>query len=270
MNTLIPLVMLTVLSTHVIKAQNCDIHPYIYLKMSDVQAKVPESQKYEIIVKRQGSDPVNGAKIFADAAKGIYYAKGKDSLKWENVTTSKIKSIHHDFSEGTPLPVLNHFTYKSMSAPFMNEDFYKNIPQDQVDWAMMLLTDAFMMHEYKLLILDSLEFNRPYLPRDMSGNDIVMSGLDFNFASEYLQFLWDSFTIYNDKLCAVVRFESFFNLMGNRQSKGRSMYYGEMFISLDNKQIEYARMVEDVVLQQKESKEKWMDMQRLVVLNKVK
>lgn len=68
-----------------------------------------------------------------------------------------------------------------------------------------------------------------------------------NFASIYLQYVWDGFTIHNDKLCAVVNFESFFKLMSNKTTKGRSMYYGEMFISLDGKQIEYARMVGDVV-----------------------
>lgn len=251
-------------------AQNGDIERYIHLKMRDIPAKISENQKYEIIVKRQGSDPVDGTKIFADAAKGTYYVMGKDSLiMWENVTTSEIKSLHHDFSGGKPLPVLNNFTYKFMSVPFANGDFFKNIPSEQVDWTMMLLTDAFMMHEYKLLVLDSLEFNQPYLPEDMANNDIAVGESEFNFTSKYLLYLWNGFTIHNNKLCAIVRFESFFNLMSNSWTKGRSMYYGEMFISLDRKQIEYARMVEDVVLQQKESKEKWMDMQRVVVLNKM-
>lgn len=256
-------------SSQTVKIQNYDIEKYIHFKMNDIPAKMPETQKYEIIVKRQGSDPVDGTKIFAEAAKATYYVIGRDSMiRWENVTTSGIEDLHHDFSEGTPLPVLHNFTYKFMSVPFVDEDFYKSIPPEQVDWAMMLLTDAFMMHEYKLLLLDSLEFNRPYLPENMANNHIEV-GSDFNFASEYLLYLWNGFTIYNNQLCAIVRFESFFNLMSNSWTKGRSMYYGEMFISLDRKQIEYARMVEDVVLQQKESKEEWMDMQRIVVLNKM-
>ena len=54
--------------------------------------------------------------------------------------------------------------------------------------------------------------------------------------------------------------------------KGRSLYYGEIWISLSDKQVEYATMVEDVVMKLKSSifpEEQLIDLQREIIFNKV-
>lgn len=248
------------------RAQNGDVWQYMHGRLQDVPADGPEIRTYEITVKRQATDPVDGTKLFADAARGSYHVLNGDSIHWSNVSTMPIENLHRELSEGKPLPFLENLTYRTGSTPFAYEEFYQAIPLEQMDWSMMLLTDAYMLHEYKLSVLDSLEFGEPYYPESMKDYDVEMSGLEFTFSSDYVQYLWNGFTLYEGALCAVVQFESFFNPMSNSRMKGRSMYYGELFVSLENHQIEYARMVEDAMLRLKDSKEQWMDLQRVVVL----
>jgi hypothetical protein len=55
--------------------------------------------------------------------------------------------------------------------------------------------------------------------------------------------------------------------------KGRSLYWGEMWISMEDKQVEYATMVEDVVIKLKSAafpQEQLIDLQREVSFNKIK
>ena len=54
--------------------------------------------------------------------------------------------------------------------------------------------------------------------------------------------------------------------------KGRSLYYGEIWISLSDKQVEYATMVEDVIMKLKSASfpdEQLIDLQREIIFNKV-
>jgi hypothetical protein len=53
--------------------------------------------------------------------------------------------------------------------------------------------------------------------------------------------------------------------------KGRALYYGEIWISLSDKQVEYATMIEDDLLKLKSSvfpDEQLIDLQREVIFNK--
>jgi hypothetical protein len=67
--------------------------------------------------------------------------------------------------------------------------------------------------------------------------------------------LWSDVTKHNNEVCAIVKFESLFNPLkidNIRMSvKGRSLYCGEMWISLKSKQFEYAVMAEDVIMKLK-------------------
>jgi hypothetical protein len=64
-----------------------------------------------------------------------------------------------------------------------------------------------------------------------------------------------------------------FIFISNHLSACRSLYYGEMWISLKSKQAEYALMTEDVIMKLKSTpfpEEQLIDLQREVVFNKVK
>jgi len=75
-------------------------------------------------------------------------------------------------------------------------------------------------------------------------------------------------------MCAIVKFESLNSYLtsysGDRMvMKGRDMYYGEIWISFNDKQIQRFVMVEDVVGEMQFDKNIF-EMQRIVTFNKVK
>ena len=207
-------------------AQNDGINRCIPLTLKDIPVKTPERQTYEITVKRQGTDPLDGKKLFADAARAASRGLKGDAIRGDEGHSAALAKLQQERAGGTPFPCQANYTYPAGTFPFLQEDFYNRIPAESLDWTLMLLTDAVMLHEYKLGVLDSLEFGRPYHPETMKNNDITLSSLEFNFSSDYLRYLWDGVTRHNGRLCAVVRFESFFNRMSNRWANGRSMYYG--------------------------------------------
>lgn len=89
--------------------------------------------------------------------------------------------------------------------------------------------------------------------------------------------IWSGITKHNNEVCAIIKFESLYNPLkidNNQLSvKGRSLYYGEILISLSDKQVEYATMVEDVIMKLQSSlfpEEQLIDLQREIIFNKVK
>ena len=96
------------------------------------------------------------------------------------------------------------------------------------------------------------------------------------FTSLYQKLVWSGITKYNNEVCAVVKFESRFNpvRIDNSQMSvtGRALYYGEMWISLEDKQVEHATMLEDNVLEIRNSSlpgEQFIDLQREIVFDKI-
>ncbi len=251
-------------------AQSSDIDKYFMLKMRDIKTKTPQIMEYDVIIKRLGSDPINGAKVFGDAVKATYYVLNNDSVKWNHLRLAQIDDLRQTRFEGTELPAFNGLSYKTKGTDFLKDDFYKNIPEGiQKDWATMLVTDAVMMQEIVWYIADSLEYKKEYFLKLMENQDITVENM-FTFTSSYQKYIWSGITKHNEKICAIVKFESFSNPFTNGWAKGRSMYYGEWWISLNEKQVEYSIMVEDVILQPFSSKEKLVDLQREIVFNRVK
>lgn len=79
----------------------------------------------------------------------------------------------------------------------------------------------------------------------------------------------------NNEICAVIQYQSFFNpvlsMTNTMTIQGRSLYRGSLLISLEDKQVEYLTMNEDVMMEMTfpgKSEKRLMDMQREVVFTK--
>ena len=110
----------------------------------------------------------------------------------------------------------------------------------------------------------------------LESNDVRFEGW-VTFTSRYQKLIWSGITKHNDEICAIVKFDSYYNpvRIDNQQMQvqGRSLYYGEMWISLTDKQVEYAIMFEDVVMKLTSSMfpdEQLIDLQREIVFNNQK
>lgn len=226
------------------------VDDYLSMKFSEITAVTPEIQEYDFTMKFLQKDPVEGVIFSGQAVKASYSYINGDSIKWDNVTMSAISGFSEQITEGQRLAAFDGFSYKTGHDDFLSADFYKAIPLELHDWAMMLVTDAVQMHEMGLIVADSLEFGKAYYPAFMDNFDIEFEESG-SFSSDRQKFTWSGLTKYNGEVCAVVDFESQFSMMNfeteHFSMKGRSMYYGVMYISLEDKQVEYSRMMEDVV-----------------------
>ncbi len=239
-------------------------------RLKEVPAIVPAKQEYDVTIKKQILHPVGHNTIFADAIKASFWVYDNDSVEWQNVRWAKIDGLRQEPVKTIEWPEFNGLKYKTKSTDFLNAGLYGDIPRQKKEWARMLAADAVIMQEIGWQVIDSLEFNKAFTPRLMDGNDIAFEN-SYTFSNQYLTYIWSGVTWHNNELCAVVKFESLFNPFNiDTIVKGRSMYYGELWVSMQDKQIEHSIMVEDVVFNEYNPDEKLFNMQRIVVFDKVK
>ena len=203
------------------------------------------------------------------------YFVGNNSASWKDVNLAQISDMKQNNLNGANLPAFNNFTYKVNANDFLKEDFYKDIPVEQRDLAKWLVSDAFQMQGLAAYVFDSLEFNKEFSPKFLEHYDIKFENW-VTFSSRYQGLIWSGISKYNNEICAIVKFESYFNpvKMDNAEMtfKGRSLYWGEIWISLEDKQVEYSKMVEDVVFKLKSAafpQEQLMDLQREITFSKI-
>jgi hypothetical protein len=256
--------------------QNERIDKYFSMLPSEIKGK-RGLQEYNVTLKWQSLDAINGNKFNCSAIKATYLA-GLDNgnVAWKNVSLSQISDFNQKEIERTSLPAFDNFTYKSLNTDFLKDDFYKNIPPEHRDIAKWLVSDGMQMHGLALYVFDSLKFNKDFIPKFMIDNNVKFENW-VTFTSRYQKLIWSGITKYNDKICAIVKFESYFNPLeiNNPEMtlKGRSLYWGEMWISLTDKQVEYSLMHEDVIFKLKSAsfpQEQFLDLQREVVFEKIK
>ena len=96
---------------------------------------------------------------------------------------------------------------------------------------------------------DSLKLNKRYHAVDI--NSEVDLGGDGTFENKDIILTWIGITEKNNELCAIIKYSVMNNPLKLEtdyiKMSGRSHYWGEVYVSLSDKQIEYAALSEDVV-----------------------
>lgn len=275
MKTSIYLFLLLMLSANCLNAQKNSIEKYFSKQPSEIDNKSSELQEYKVTLKWQNLDAINGNKLNCNAVKATYIV-GLDNgyVGWKNVSQSKISDFQQDVVKGTDLLSFNNFSYKAVNTDFLKEDFYKDISPEQRDLAKWLVTDAIQMQGFSWYVFDSLSFNKEFRPKLMKNKDVKFENW-VSFTSRYQKLIWSGITKFNNEICAIVKFESLYNPVEMNKPelsfKGRSLYWGEMWISFEDKQVEYATMVEDVIFEltlNKNNPKQLIDLQREVTFTK--
>jgi hypothetical protein len=262
--------------TNVVQAQNSGIDRFLALKPSEINTVEQGPYEYDVTLKWQNLDALSGDRISCNAICGTYVTGiQNDFVAWKDVSLSDIRDLREKPTAGTPMPTFEGFTYKQYDTGCLTEDFYTSIAPEHRDIAKWLVSDALQMQGLAWYVFDSLEFNREFIPKMLDHYDIKFENW-VTFSSRYQRLLWSGITRYNNEICAVVKFESCYNPVEmNTETlsfKGRSLYWGEMWISLEDKQVEYATMFEDVVFKLKSAafpEEQLLDLQREVIFDKV-
>jgi hypothetical protein len=144
-----------------------------------------------------------------------------------------------DFMEG--------FRYYNDLGSTMKPDFFKGFPPNAVV-ERNLVWDTGMLEMYAQNYFDHLKLNEPY--HAMSNEDVTMHGIGTFYVRDTV-LEWIGRSQRNGQDCALIRYQSFFNPLeiatGGMTLKGRSDYWGEIWVSLATKQIEYGTLYEVVV-----------------------
>ena len=169
---------------------------------------------------------------------------------WKRVTYAESKGPAEISGPGQPREFMEGFRYRAGSAGLdesMKPDFFKAFPPTAVP-ERNLVWDTGMIELFGQDHFEHLKLNTPY--RLLSGHDVNMPGVG-TFHNRDVQLTWVGRSQRNGQDCAVIEYRAYFNPLaidnGGMTLKGRSHYWGAIWVSLSSKQIEHATLDEDVL-----------------------
>ena len=172
----------------------------------------------------------------------------KDSyVKWNNITISHSQNLSEPYPEGEKQSFMENFTYNPSSV--LNESFFKNIPQADL-YIKNLIWDMTMFEAFAWYKWDSLRLNTEFSAKKIN-SEVKIPGAG-TFENKDIRITWTGITKINNKICAIIKYIAMNNPLEmsyqNFTIKGRSHYWGNIYVSLSDKHIEYADLYEDVIL----------------------
>jgi hypothetical protein len=176
------------------------------------------------------------------------YTRGLPGGKaaWINVTVTDPVDNREALGPVRERGFMNGFQYDRSSNP-LAPDFFKGFPTTAV-MERNLVWDTIMLENFGQEQLDHLKLNQVYhVIRDQ---DVNMPGVG-TFQNRDVQLIWAGRSHRNGQDCALIEYQAYFNpldlSLAGMDLKGRSHYWGQIWVSLSTKQIEYGTLYEDVL-----------------------
>jgi hypothetical protein len=174
---------------------------------------------------------------------------GPDGL-WKNVTVAESNGPAELTAAGQKREFMEGFRYRVGPGRLddtMKPDFFKGFPPTAV-FERNLVWDTGMLEMFGQEQFTHLKLNVPY--RIISSEEVHMPGVG-TFQNRDVYLTWTGRSQRNGTECALIQYRAFFNPLeianGGMTLKGRSHYWGEIWVSLATRQIEYATLYEDVL-----------------------
>jgi hypothetical protein len=169
-------------------------------------------------------------------------------IKWNNVKISHSLNLNESYPQGEKQSSMENFTYNP-SEDILSESFFKNIPQAD-PYMKNLIWDFTMFETFAWYKWDSLQLNTEFFAKELN-TEIKIPGVG-TFENKDIRITWIGITKINHKICALIKYMAMNNPLAmsyqNFSIKGRSHYWGSIYVSLSDKQIEYGELYEDVLL----------------------
>jgi len=176
------------------------------------------------------------------------YTRGlpKGEVEWRNVVDAQADGATVPFPPTPKLDFMEGFHYQNKIADTMAPDFFKSFPPAAV-MERNLVWDTGMFEMFGQNYFDQLKLNQP-LHID-SDQEVKMPDLG-TFHNRDVVLEWVGRSQRNGQECALIDYRAFFNpvaiAMGGITMRARSDYWGEIWVSLATRQIEYATINEEV------------------------
>ena len=169
---------------------------------------------------------------------------------WKNVTVAQSNGPAELAGAGQKREFMEGFRYRRSAGwldDTMKPEFFKALPATAV-FERNLIWDTGMLEMFGQEQFEHLRLNAPY--RVLSSQDVHMPGIG-TFHNRDVWLTWVGRSRRNGVDCAVIEYRAFFNPLeianGGMTLKGRSHYWGAIWVSLSTKQLEYATLREDVL-----------------------
>jgi hypothetical protein len=168
-------------------------------------------------------------------------------VMWNNVTQADANGATAPFAPAQKRDFMEGFRYPNDLPSTMKPDFFKAFPPTAV-MERNLVWDTGMIEVFGQKFFDYLKLNEPY--HVVSNQDVNMPDVG-TFHNHDVVLEWVGRSQRNGQHCALIRYEAFFNPVeianGGMTLRGRSDYWGQIWVSLATKQIEYGTINESVV-----------------------
>lgn len=179
------------------------------------------------------------------------YTRGLENgtVKWNNVTVAMSMTRNSEFPAGAKVDYMENFTYKT-SEDMLNSDKFNGFGENSA-LTKNLIWDMMGIECLAWAAWDNLKLNIPYSAKDFNGKmDLAGKG---SFENKDMILVWTGVSEYNGEPSAVIEFRTMNNPLeysGEEVSmKGRSHYWGTIWVSLVDKQVEHAVLFEDVIME---------------------
>jgi hypothetical protein len=168
-------------------------------------------------------------------------------VMWKNVVEAEATGATAPFAAAQKRDFMEGFRYVNDLSNTMKPEFFKGFPPTAV-MERNLVWDTGMIEYFGQGFFDHLKLNEPY--QMLADQDVNMPGVG-TFRNHNVVLEWVGRSQRNGQDCALIRYQAFFNPVeianGGLTLKGRSDYWGEIWVSLATKQIEYGTLYESVV-----------------------
>lgn len=169
---------------------------------------------------------------------------------WNNVSEAKADGATSPYGPPEKIEFMEGFHYRrnaKESADIMAPEFFKNFPPTAV-FERNLVWDTQMIEDFGQQYFDDLKLNQPYHIRSSEAMKIPEVG---QFQNRDIELQWVGKSQRNGQNCALIEYSAFFNPLEIANSginmKGRSHYWGQIWVATATRQIEFATLNEDVL-----------------------
>jgi len=217
-----------------------------YLDNLPKQLKLVEKSPHKYLMtaeyfsKNIYGDLLNKTKITGE------YTRGLDSgyVSWNNVFITHTINLSELYQERVKQDYMENIKYIP-SLHMIKESFFESFPESQDNiYSRNLIWDMMAIEGYAWNHLDSLNLNQTYIIPEIHGAFEMANIGTYNHAK--VELTWIGISKMNNKLCAIIEYRALDNKLElnikGLKSKGNELYWGKTWVSLENKQIEFAEM----------------------------
>jgi hypothetical protein len=186
---------------------------------------------------------VHRQRLTGDYTRGL--AGGE--VQWKNVAQAEADGASGPFGAAQKRDFMEAFRYKNDLGGTMQPEFFKGFPPTAV-FERNLVWDTGMIEMFGQGYFEKLKLNEPY--HAMANQDVKMPDMG-TFHNRDVVLEWVGRSHRNGQECALIDYRAFLNPLeiatGGVTIRARSDYWGQIWVSLKTKQIEYGTLYEEVL-----------------------